>query len=298
MRGAIFRNKIKTGFIVAFIFALLSAVIYFVSAWLGMDYRSAAVLAIGFSVLMSVGSYWFSDKMVLKMSGAHEPTPVQMDLLRPIVERVSREADIPVPRIYVTNDGAPNAFATGRNPSHAVVCVTAGLIGRLDARQLEGVIAHEIAHIKNYDILLQTVASVMIGAAMMAANMFGRSMLWGGGRRRSRDNDSGNIIALLIGLVCVILAPVAGQLMRMALSRNREYLADATGASFTGNPEGLASALLTIEKYASPIKGAGEATEGMYISNPLKAADGGMKRIFSTHPPIEERVKRLREMTD
>jgi len=297
LKGAIYKNKIKTGFIVALIFAFLSAVIYFISIALGLDYTSAVTFSIGFSVLMSVGSYWFSDRVVLKMSGAHEPTPAQMSVLRPKVERLCREAGLPMPKIYVTDDPSPNAFATGRNPSHAVVCVTAGLMGALDERQLEGVIAHEIAHIKNYDILLQTVASVMIGAAMIAANTFGRSMMWGS-RRRSRDNDSGNMILALAGLVCVILAPIAGQLMKMALSRNREYLADATGASLTGNPEGLASALLVIDRHSMPIKGASNATEGMYISNPLKGANGTAKNLFSTHPPIEERVRRLRSMNE
>lgn len=295
MKGAIFINKIKTGFIVALIFAFLSAIVYFITLGLGLDYVSAVTVSIALSLLMSFGTYWFSDKMVLKMSGAHQPSAEQLAVLRPIVERLCREAELPMPQIYITDDSAPNAFATGRNPSHAVVCVTAGLMRVLDKDQLEGVIAHEIAHIKNYDILLQTVASIMIGAAMISANMYGRSMMYGS-RRRSRDNNSG--VWALVGLLFVILAPIAGQLMKMALSRNREYLADATGAALSGKPKALASALLTISQNAIPMQNVSEATEGMYISNPLKAANGSVKNLFSTHPPIEERVRRLRGMNE
>ena len=295
---AISKNKIKTALIVGLILGFLYAVVYFVSLSFGMGTKSAITLALIISMVTSLGSYWFSDKIVLSMSNARPANDRQDQMLKEIISGLLGPSGLPMPKIYVVNDASPNAFATGRSPKNAVVCVTTGLLQTMNRDELEGVLAHELSHIKNYDMLLQTVAAVMIGAAMILANMWSRSLLWGGGRRSSRDNDRGsNAILMIIGLIFVILAPIAGQLMKMALSRNREYLADATAASFTKNPEGLASALEKLASNKIPVAAANEATEGLYISNPLGAIN--MKKIgslFSTHPPIEKRVEELRNM--
>lgn len=294
MIQSIGKNKFKTAIIVGGIFAFFSVVIYFIAYLLGADPMGAAVMGLSFSFITSFVSYWFSDSIVIKLSGGNKPTPEQERIIRPILEKLCVQADLPMPKFYVSYDASPNAFATGRNHKHSSVCVTTGLLNTLNNEQIEGVLAHEMAHIKNYDILLQTVASVMIGAALIAANFCSRMMFWGGSRRRDDDNGGSNIIFVIIGLIFMILAPIAGQLLKLSLSRNREYLADATAASITGNPEGLASALEIIGGVKIPVKRATEATECMYISNPLKAEN--ISKLFSTHPPIGERVRLLREM--
>lgn len=298
MFEAIGKNKFKTAVIVTLILVFLFVVVYYIAVALGMDPTFAATLAIGLSMVTSIGSYWYSDKIVLSMSGARPATEEQDKMLRNILEGLIVAAGLPMPKLYVINDPAPNAFATGRNPQNAVVCVTTGLLDTMDYYQLEGVLAHELAHIKNYDILLQTVASVMIGAAIMLSNIWSRSLFWG--RRSSRDdnnNNGANAILMIVGLIFVILAPIAGQLMKMALSRNREYLADATAIEFTRNPEGLATALEKLGGINRPMQRASNATEGLYICNPLKAADGkSMANLFSTHPPIEKRVEAIRNI--
>jgi len=290
------KNKFKTAMIVGLIFAFFSVVIYTVAYMLGYDPGSAALIAILFSGLASFFSYWFSDKIVIKMNGAKAPTPDQERILVPIVERLCRASDLPVPKIYVSSDPSPNAFATGRNHRHSAVCVTSGLLNTLNVDQIEGVLAHEMAHIKNYDILLQTVASIMIGAAIIAADMCSRMMFWGGGRRNNDRDNGSNIILFVIGLIFMIVAPIAGQLLRFSLSRNREYLADATAAKITGKPQHLADALEIIGGVNTPVMRASKATEGMYISNPLKGKD--VVNLFSTHPPISERVRILRNMRE
>ena len=297
MNGAIGKNRIKTALIVGLILGFLYVVVYFISLSLGMSTEGAFALGLIISGIFSIGSYWFSDKIVLSMSNAHPANDVQDKMLKDIIGGLIGPAGLPMPKIYVVNDASPNAFATGRSPKKAVVCVTTGLLQIMDRDELEGVLAHELSHIKNYDILLQTVASVMIGAAIILSNIFSRSLLWGGGRRR-RDNDSGaNIVFLIIGLLFAILAPLAGQLMKMALSRSREYLADATAAQITKKPEGLASALEKLGKVKTPVAAATNATEGLYISNPLGAIDGKkIANIFSTHPPIDKRIEKLRNM--
>jgi len=285
-------NRFKTAMIVGIIFAFFSVVIYTVAYMMGSDPQSAAMIALLFSGLTSFFSYWFSDKIVIKMNGAKNPTVEEERIIRPVLERLCEASDLPMPKFYVTDDPSPNAFATGRNHNHSAVCVTTGLLNTLNQDQIEGVLAHEMAHIKNYDILLQTVASVMIGAAIIAADMCSRMMFWG--RRRDRDNGGANAVLFIIGLIFMILAPIAGQLLRFSLSRNREYLADATAAKFTGKPGHLADALEIIGGINIPVRRATKATEGMYISNPLKG--NNIARLFSTHPPIEERVKILRNM--
>lgn len=292
MRFGIVLNRIKTAIIIGIIFSLLSVVVYYISYALGFG-KYAIVISLCISTLTSFFSYWNSDKIVLKMNRAYPADPVIHRIAFDALNRVCTSAQIETPKLYVMNDSSPNAFATGRNPKNAVVCLTTGLIEKLDYYQLEGVIAHEVAHIKNYDILLSTIASVMIGVIILASDLWTRSLWFTSSRRRNNDNSGSNIFAI-IGLIFVIIAPIAGQLLRLSLSRNREYLADSTGASFTGNPEGLASALEIIGGDEIPLKHASNATANMFISDPMYVTRK-VRSLFSTHPPIAERIRRLRE---
>ncbi|MCA0387265.1 MAG: zinc metalloprotease HtpX [Bacteroidetes bacterium] len=241
-----------------------------------------------FAVVMNFGSYWFSDKIVLKMYGAIEIDRSQSPFLFDMVERLAQKAQIPMPKLYVINDATPNAFATGRNPNHAAVAVTSGITGLLSNSELEGVIAHELAHIKNRDILIGAVASTFAGAITMLANMAQWAMIFGG-----RDDEDNSLIG---SLVLIIVAPIAATMLQLAISRSREYIADASGAKISGNPLGLASALQKLSGYNSQksVDAAGPATAHMFIVNPLR--NGGITKLFSTHPPIEERVKKLQEI--
>lgn len=294
MKLSIFKNRFKTALIVGLITALLYLVVYFIAYAMGWG-EYAVILAAAVSVLSSVFSYWNSDKMVIKMSGAHEATGAELGFLQSAVRPLAENANVPMPKLYVIEESAPNAFATGRNPSHSAIAVTRGLMDVMTFEELSGVLAHEMGHIKNYDILLQTVASVMIGAVIIISDMFSRSLWWGGARRRRDDNNSGGGILALIGLVLMIFAPIAAQLLKMALSRNREYLADAASAELTGRPTYLASALKKLSASAQPVRSANRATEGMYISDPIKKRSV-FSDLLSTHPPIEKRIEALYDM--
>lgn len=297
MKASVFSNKLKTALIVALITALLYLVVYFIAYAMGWG-EYAIVIAGVISIMSSVFSYWNSDKMVIKMSGAHEATGDDLRILQSTVAPLADRAGVPMPKLYVVEDSSPNAFATGRNPSHSAIAATRGLLNMMTPDELSGVLAHEMGHIKNYDILLQTVASVMIGAVIIISDMFSRSLWWGGARRRrDSDSDGGAGILALLGLIFIIIAPIAGQLLRMALSRNREYLADATSASLTGNPRGLASALSKLGANSQPVRNASSATEGMYISDPMKKRNA-FSNLFSTHPPIEKRIEALYNMAE
>lgn len=297
MKASVFSNKLKTALIVALITALLYLVVYFIAYAMGWG-EYAIVIAGVISIMSSVFSYWNSDKMVIKMSGAHEATGDDLRILQSTVAPLADRVGVPMPKLYVVEDSSPNAFATGRNPSHSAIAATRGLLNMMTPDELSGVLAHEMGHIKNYDILLQTVASVMIGAVIIISDMFSRSLWWGGARRRrDSDSDGGAGILALLGLIFIIIAPIAGQLLRMALSRNREYLADATSASLTGNPRGLASALSKLGANSQPVRNASSATEGMYISDPMKKRNA-FSNLFSTHPPIEKRIEALYNMAE
>jgi len=251
--------------------------------------RGGMQIALVFALAMNFFSYWFSDKIVLRMSGAQEVSPGEAPELHRIVEELSRTAEIPKPRVYVMQEDNPNAFATGRNPQNGAVAVTTGILRLLTPTELKGVLAHEIGHIKNRDILIQTVASTL-GAAITYLAYYGPFL---GGF--SRDDDEGGSLGALGGILVMILAPIAAMLIQMAISRSREYIADETGAKLCHNPESLAGALekLAYGVQAAPMQ-ANPATEPLYIVNPLTG--GGMQNWFSTHPPIEERVARLRAM--
>ena len=252
------------------------------------------IMAFGFALVLNLFSYWFSDSIAIRMTRSREVSREEQPELYDMVERLSQNAGLPTPRVYVTPSPQPNAFATGRNPRHAAVAVTEGIMRILDRTELEGVIAHELAHIKNRDTLISTIATVMAGALAFVARMGQYRMIFGG-MRGSRNNAGG--AAVLIQLLAIIFAPLAAMLIRMAISRSREYIADAGGARIAGNSGGLASALLKMEQHAQgrPMR-INEAASHMFIINPLSGQ--GMARMFSTHPPIQDRVRRLRQIED
>lgn len=252
------------------------------------------LVAAGFAFFMNVTAYWFSDKIALSSTGSVEADPAQFRELHRIVENLSITAGLPKPRLYVIDDPAPNAFAAGRDAKHAVVAVTTGLLSRLDRSELEGVIAHELSHIGNRDILVMTVAVVLAGFVSMLADFFLRMSLYGGGNNR----DNKNPIMLVVGIVAIVLAPIAAQLIKLAISRRREFLADASGALLTRYPDALASALKKISSYEAPMERASHATAHLFISNPFGTADAGkfIAHLFSTHPPVEERIQALGEI--
>ncbi len=258
----------------------------------GRVYDNPVILyvAVIISILMNVASYWWSDKIVLSMSGARPADlPSNPELFR-IVENLSITAGLPMPRLYIIDDQAPNAFATGRNKEHAVVAVTTGLLSILNKNELEGVIAHELSHIGNRDILLSTVVVVLVGFLAIVSDMFMRSLWFGG----DRDRERGGGIWLVIGIVAAILAPISATLIQLAISRKREFLADASGALLTRYPEGLASALQKISQTQLPMKRASNATAHLFIANPFGGKSmKGLAKLFMTHPPVEERVKAL-----
>ena len=257
---------------------------------------SILYIAVTFSVFMSVLSYWFSDKIVLKMTRALPATRESHRELWNIVENLSITAGLPMPKLYIVSEDAPNAFATGRDPKHAVVAVTEGLLKRLDRSELEGVLAHELSHIGNRDMLVSTVAVVLVGFIAILSDMFMRSMFFGRGRRDSRGNAGA--ILFVIGIALSILAPISAKLIQLAISRRREFLADASGALLTRYPEGLAKALEKISKDTTPMAVANNTTAHLWLDDPFKgkAKTSWFHKLFQTHPPVEERVAALRGM--
>ncbi|HYE23392.1 MAG TPA: M48 family metallopeptidase [Candidatus Paceibacterota bacterium] len=256
-------------------------------------YDSPIILyvAVGISILMNFWAYWFSDKVVLSMTKAKPATREEYFDLYTVTENLSIASGLPMPKLYVIDDPAPNAFATGRNEKHAVVAATTGLLAMMNRQELEGVIAHELSHIKNRDMLVMTVAVVLAGFIAIVADIFLRMSLFGGG---NRDNGKGNVLFLILAVVGIILAPIAAQLIQLAVSRRREFLADASGALLTRYPEGLASALQKIAGYNRPMQSANHATAHLFIANPFGATAGKfVNRLFATHPPVEERVAAL-----
>lgn len=254
-------------------------------------YQAPEILFIAVVIsFIQVGvSYWRSDKIALKATGAKEASREEYFDLYTSVENLAITAGLPMPRVYVIHDIAPNAFATGRDPEHSAIAVSTGLLKILEKNELEGVIAHEMSHIGNRDILVMTVVVVLVGFLALVSDILLRSMIFGGG---SRDNNGkGGGAMMIVGIVLVVLSPLVGALIQMAVSRKREYLADASGALLTRYPEGLASALEKISKHGGKMKKASNATAHLFISNPF----GKAKKLFSTHPPVGERIKRLRE---
>ena len=295
-------NKRKSIFLILFFLVLIFALAWAFGQITDFG-RYAIIPAAVLAVFMTWGSYYYSDRIALRVSRARPVSKDEYPYLYNVVEGLAIAAGIPKPRCYVINDTAPNAFASGRNPENAVVVVTTGILEKLNRAELEGVIAHELSHIKNYDILVQTLAVVMVGVIVLLSDWILRTFLWGGGprRRSSSEKGGGNAGAILVvvALALAVLSPLFAQLLRLAVSRKREFLADADGAMLTRYPPGLASALRKLAADKEPLEAANKATAHMYIVNPLKGqkhGGGAMAKLFSTHPPIEERVAALEKM--
>lgn len=291
-------NKRRSFFIIFLFTAFISGAAYVMARGFGysMDIVAWALI---FSGMTSFASYFFSDKIILGISGAKEASRSEFFDFYTVTENICMSQKMPMPKLYVIEDSAMNAFATGRDPNHAVVCATTGLLSRLNRSEIEGVVAHELSHVKNYDILLMSVVSVLVGLIALLADWLLRSSMWGG-RKRNRDDDNqlGAIIAIL-AIVLAILSPIIAQLIQLAISRRREFLADASGVAMDKNPQGLISALEKISADTEPLEAANKATAHLYISDPLKNSKGAVRsfsKLFNTHPPIAERVAALRQM--
>ena len=274
--------------------ALLSGLILFMGQVFGGS--GGLMIALVIALVMNVGSYWFSDKIVLTAYKAREIAPEESPMLHQMVEDLAREAGVPKPKICVIPEDSPNAFATGRNPENAVVAVTQGIMRLLSPEELRGVLAHEMGHIVNRDILVQSVASVLATVVMFLANMLQFAAIFGGGRRDGEGG--GNAFGMVAGLLMAFLAPVAASLIQFAISRSREYLADATGARLSHSPQALASALAKLDAYSKqlPMHSASPQTANMFIVNPFAGLNGGVTSLFTTHPPIQDRIARLQNM--
>ncbi len=288
------RNKMKSWIIVLLFLVFIALIIYYICMALDLG-KTSIIIAMIFAIVSTWGSYYYSDKIVLSLNKARPATKEENQKLINILDALVVSSGLQyTPKLYIVEDSQPNAFATGRNPENAVICVTTGLLDKLSYYELEGVIAHEMAHIKNYDIRLSAVVSVMVGFVVILSDWFTRISFYGGSRRRD-DDDNGNPILMLIGLIFLILAPIFGQLMQLALSRKREFLADATAIEFTRNPDGLISALLKISGDPNELKVANNATENMYIVNPFRGKKSSSS-LWSTHPSIEDRAEALRNI--
>lgn len=294
------KNKIESGVIIGIFILVITLIVYYICNALDLGSFSI-VIALIFSIASAWGSYYYSDKIVLASCRARPATKEEDQKLVNILDALMVASGLPCkPRLYVVEDAQPNAFATGRNPQNAVICVTTGLLEKLDYYELEGVIAHEMSHIKNYDIRLNCIVSVMVGFIVMLSDTVSRLLFWSS-FDNDRDNDNkANGFLMIIGLVCLILSPIFGSLMQLALSRKREFLADSTAVEFTRNPDGLISALQKLENDPNQLGTANSATANMYIVNPFKknTAEGKRKSssLWSTHPSTEDRIEALRNL--
>lgn len=292
-------NKIKTGFIVSLFIIVIALIVYYVSMAFDLGYMSI-IIAMIFSIGSAWASYYYSDRIVLSINKAKPATQEQYQKLNNILDGLMISSGLENrPKLYVVDDPQPNAFATGRNPQNSVICVTTGLLEKLDYYELEGVIAHELSHIKNYDIRLSAVISVMVGFMVILTDWVSRALFWGRGRDND-DNNNGNPILMLIGLICLLLAPIFGQLMQLALSRRREFLADASAVELTRNPDGMISALQKLDSDPNELRTANNSTAHMYIVSPFKSnlKNGKKKKtsLFSTHPSIDDRIEAIRNL--
>ena len=293
------KNKFESVIIVSIFIIVITLIVYYICNALDLGNLSI-IIALIFSIASAWGSYYYSDKIVLASCKARPATREEDLKLVNILDALMVTAGLPKkPDLYVVEDNQPNAFATGRNPEHAVICVTTGLLEKLDYYELEGVIAHEISHIKNYDILLSTVVSVFVGFIVMLSDIFSRALFWGGAKDRDSDSKANGFL-MLLGLIFLIISPIFGTLMQLALSRRREFLADSTAIEFTRNPDGLISALQKLENDPNELETANSATANMYIINPFKKdGEKGKKKtssLWSTHPSTEDRIEALRNI--
>jgi len=290
------KNKIESGIIVSVFIIFITLILYYVLNALDLGPISI-IIALIFSISSAWASYYYSDKIVLRLNNARPATREESLQLVNILDSLLISAGMTTkPKLYIVDDSVPNAFATGRNPENSVICVTTGLLNLLEYYELEGVIAHELAHIKNYDIRLSAIVTVMVGFVVMLSDLLTRTLFF---RRGNRDNDNGkaNAILMLIGLICLILSPIFGKLMQLAISRKREFMADGTAAEFTRNPDGLISALQKLDSYNGTLRTANNATAHMYIVNPFKDKKKKTTSLLSTHPSIEDRIDALRNLS-
>lgn len=286
------RNKWRSTVIMAAFIVFVTLVVYILgeasgygSSWVGFG--------LIFSGLMSFGSYYWSDKIILGISGAKPATKNEFFQYYTVVENLCLASQLPIPKLFVINDSAPNAFATGRDPDHAVICATTGLLNKLNRSELEGVIGHELSHVKNYDVRLMSIVAVLVGTVSLLGDWFLRSTRWGA-RRRDDDNNASGLLFLL-GILFALISPFIGQLIQLAISRRREFFADASSVMITKYPDGLINALKKISADKEPLEAANRATAHLYIVNPLKGREaiGWLAKLFNTHPPISERIKAL-----
>ncbi len=296
MYEQISRNLWRSRLLILCFILILAVIGYIFGAFTGFGWFGL-VMALVIAGAMSFFSYYYSDEVALAVSRARPLTKEENPYLFNLIEGLALAAGIKAPKAYIIDDTAPNAFATGRDPEHSAIAVTTGLLQKLNRSELEGVIAHEMSHIRNYDIRIATIAVVLVGTIVLLSDWMMRSMWFGRGRSRN-NRDSGNLqgILMIMGLILMILAPLIAQLLQLAVSRKREFLADASGALLTRYPEGLASALEKLEQDTEPLEVANKATAHLYIVNPLKGHSGFVNKLFSTHPPVEERIKALRAM--
>ncbi len=302
---AVSANKRKSLFVLIGFVVFVTVAVYVISnafaIYLGYEPGGLGIVGIALIVsgLISFVGYWTSDKIVLFLSGAREANRKQDFLFYTVAENLSLAAGIPKPKLYVIEDSATNAFATGRDPEHAAVVATRGLLDKLNRTELEGVIAHELSHVRNYDTRLMAVVAVLVGMIALIGDWFLRASFWGRGRRRDKEGDIGGIF-IILGIIFAILSPIVGQLIQLAISRRREFLADAAGIELTRQPSGLISALEKISQDKEPLEVANKATAHMYIENPFKTeghgAVGWFANLFDTHPPVSDRIKALQKM--
>ena len=288
-------NKRRSFFLIFFFFGLVVGLGLFIGLWYGNEYFGL-ILALSIGVIYFLVSYFGGASAILTMTRAKEATKPEFTYLINTVEGIAIAAGIPVPKVYVIDDTALNAFATGRDPQHAAITVTTGLLAKMNRLELEGVLGHELSHIKNYDIRVMMLAAVMVGLTVLLSDFLLRSFLWGG-KQRDRDQGSVGLLLVVVGIALAILSPLIGELIKLAISRKREFLADASGALLTRYPKGLADALRKIKDDPDPlVDHANKATAHLFISSPFRKSKGAMTKLFSTHPSIEERIIRLDEM--
>jgi heat shock protein HtpX len=299
--GANRRNSVLLALVVVVLLGALGLFIGWGASGSPEGGVALAAFAIGAGFLASLFTYYAGDSLVLSISGAKEVTAQDQPQLLNVVQEMAIAANVPMPKVYLIDDTAPNAFATGRDPKHASVAITIGLLQKLDREELQGVLAHELSHVRNLDIRFSLMVGVLVGSIALLADFFLRFTFWGGGRRSSRDRDSGGgglqVIVFVLAIVLAILAPIMARLVQMAVSRQREYLADASGVELTRNPFGLERALAKITLDTEPLEVANRATQHLYFENPIKAATGKSSSLFSTHPAAIDRINRLRELS-
>ena len=291
-------NKRKSIILIAAFVLFIATVAYILARAMGFDSLSFMGFALILSGLMSFASYYWSDKIILSLSGARPASRTTDFHFYTVTENLCLAAQIPLPKLYVIDDTAMNAFATGRDPKHAVVVATTGILAKLNRTELEGVIAHELSHVKNYDIRLMSLVTVLVGVVTLLADWFLRMTYWGRRGRSDREGNQITAVFMILGFVLALLSPLIANLIKLAVSRQREFLADASGAALTKYPEGLASALAKLAADHEPLEAANKATAHLYIVNPLKNLHSGIgwfAGLFNTHPPIQERIKALRQ---